>query len=134
MQGIKKLLGPKLLLGLASIYTILLTLVSVAERGNLPELPIFPMQDKVAHVLAYTILGGLWGVFWMRKASPARNHPYFTVLILGAFIYGTIIEVIQQHFTFSRSGDIYDIFANLFGMLLGAILGRIFYNKILSHK
>ena len=134
MQRIKNLLGPKLLGVLALLYTVLLTTVSVSEIENLPKMPLFPMQDKVAHIIAYLILGASWGLYWMVKSKPKSVHPYFTVLLLGGLIYGTVIEVMQQQLTVSRSADVFDIFANVLGMLIGAILGQWFYNRVLTVK
>lgn len=131
---IKRLLGPKSLAFLAFFYTVFLTWISVSERGNLPYIPNFPLQDKLAHLIAYTILGLLWGLYWIRSTNPRAWHPYFTVLLGAALIYGTVIEVIQEQLTASRSADPFDVLANLFGMLIGAILGQYFYKQLLSNK
>lgn len=125
MPDIKPLLAPKSLLFFALSYTVLLTVVSIMERTDLPQVPLFPNQDKLAHFLAYAILGVLWGAFWLRKREPGFWRPYLIVLLFTSLIYGTIIEILQGQITLSRSADVYDIVANTVGMLVGAT--AIFY-------
>ncbi len=134
MLRIKHLLGPRLLLALAVAYTVLLTWVSVSENKDLPDIPYFPFQDKLAHVVAYLGLATLWGLSWNFYSKPKQFHPYYTVLLLAGLIYGTVIEVLQQQLTTSRTADVLDIVANLFGMLLGAILGQFLFKKVMSVK
>ena len=125
MRVIKPLLAPKTLLLLALVYTVILTGVSIIERDSLPKVPIFPMQDKLAHFLAYFVLAVLWGAFWLRRKTPAFLKRFLPVMLVAAFIYGTIIEVLQGEITQSRSADVYDILANCLGMLVGS--AAIFY-------
>ena len=125
MWVIKPLLAPKTLLLLALVYTVILTGVSIIERDSLPKVPIFPMQDKLAHFLAYFVLAVLWGAFWLRRKTPAFLNRFLPIMLVAAFIYGTIIEVLQGEITQSRSADVYDILANCLGMLVGSSL--IFY-------
>lgn len=125
MWVIKPLLAPKTLLLLALVYTVILTGVSIIERDSLPKVPIFPMQDKLAHFLAYFVLAVLWGAFWLRRKTPAFLNRFLPIMLVAAFIYGTIIEVLQGEITQSRSADVYDILANCLGMLVGS--AAIFY-------
>lgn len=130
MPAIKPLLAPKVLLGLSLVYTIILTWVSVVERDSLPSVPLFPMQDKLAHFLAYLVLSVLWGGFWLRRQKLSFWFPYLAVLLLAALIYGTIIEVLQGQITQSRSADVYDILANCLGMLVGSSLIFYIFDKL----
>ena len=98
MWVIKPLLAPKTLLLLALVYTVILTGVSIIERDSLPKVPIFPMQDKLAHFLAYFVLAVLWGAFWLRRKTPAFLNRFLPIMLVAAFIYGTIIEVLQSAF------------------------------------
>lgn len=120
MQGIRLLLAPRVLLVLAIIYSLVLTAVSIVETNQLPSIRLFPMQDKLAHLLAYIILSVLWGGFWLRTRAPRYWKPYLPVLLLTGLIYGIIIELTQHMITQSRSADVYDVLANTLGMLIGA--------------
>ena len=125
MPDTKPLLAPRFLLGLALFYTALLTVVSIMERTDLPMVPIFPFQDKVAHFVAYAGLAVLWGAYWLRRSTPSFWKPFLLVLLVGGFIYGIIIEFLQAQITQSRSADPYDVVANTVGMFIGAT--AIFY-------
>ena len=76
----------------------------------------------------------LWGMLLLRLKNPRPKLQYFGILLLGALIYGTVIEFIQEHYTLSRTADVFDILANLLGMLLGAILGQFLLGRLLSVK
>ncbi|WP_419180987.1 VanZ family protein [Gilvibacter sediminis] len=125
MPDIKPWLTPRFLLALALIYSAFLTLVSILEKTDLPKVPMFPFQDKVAHFVAYAGLAVLWGAYWLRRSTPSFWKPYLLVLLISSFIYGTIIEFLQAQITQSRSADPYDVVANTVGMFIGAT--AIFY-------
>jgi len=46
-----------------------------------------------------------------------------------SFIFGILIEMMQQFFTDSRQGDPFDILANISGATL-AVIGIVLLNKI----
>jgi len=45
-------------------------------------------------------------------------------VLIGAFIYGIVIEVLQELFFESRTADIWDVVANSAGILLGWLIFR----------
>ena len=130
MQDIKPLLAPKTLLALALIYTALLTAVSIKERSDLPPLPVFTFQDKLAHFIAYAGLAVAWGAYWLRRSTPSFWKPFLLVLVLSSLIYGTIIEFLQAQITQSRSADPYDVVANTVGMFIGATAIFLLRSKV----
>lgn len=130
MPDTKPLLTPKVLLSLSLVYTAVLTVVSILEKDSLPPVPLFPMQDKLAHFIAYFILAVLWGAYWLRKRHLRYWYPFILVLMLAALIYGTIIEVLQGEITQSRSADVYDILANSLGMFIGSTVIFYIFNKV----
>ena len=130
MRDIKPLLAPNLLLALALVYTVVLTGVSIIERDNIPLVPIFPMQDKLAHLIAYFLLAICWGSYWLRRRNLGFWRPFVPFMLLGALIYGTIIEVLQGVLTHSRTADIYDILANCLGMFIGSAVIFYLFDKV----
>tara|TARA_R100000655_G_scaffold56192_2_gene94341 strand:+ start:5964 stop:6362 length:399 start_codon:yes stop_codon:yes gene_type:complete len=76
------------------------------------ELPDVAGSDKDHHILAFAILVLPCAVLYP-KGLPR--------VILGAAVYGALIEIIQP--IVGRSGDLIDFIAGLAGMGLGAILG-----------
>lgn len=122
-QLIKKLSEPKTLFIFGLFYTLVITIVLLLPGKELPkyELPI----DKLAHVLLQMCLAVIWLIYFF-----VRNELNLTVRSVGlilttCFIYGIVIEIIQQRFVVYRQADIWDIAANT----LGLILGYIVFNK-----
>lgn len=50
------------------------------------------------------------------------------------FIYGIIIEMLQECFTSSRNGDFYDVMANLTGIICALMLNKFIIERISSRK
>jgi VanZ family protein len=50
------------------------------------------------------------------------------------FVYGIIIEVLQESFTSSRKGDFYDVMANLTGIICALMLNKFVVERISSRK
>lgn len=135
MPDTKPLLAPKTIFILALVYTVVLTGVSILEKDSLPSVPLFPMQDKLAHFIAYFILAVLWGAYWLRTRKMKFWSPFLSTMLVASLIYGTIIEVLQGVITQSRTADVYDILANSLGMLFGsAVIFYIYYKVGLNSK
>lgn len=66
------------------------------------------MEDKVEHLLAFTVLGIGFFSFWLQ---PAR---FFVVLLIG---YGMLIEMLQA-FIPGRDACVEDVVADAIGILL----------------
>ena len=75
--------------------------------------------DKTNHLLGFAVLGllGLW-------SYPGRAVP----VLLGLLAYGGLIEVLQS-LTPYRLAEWADLLADALGLLLGAVLARLFLRK-----
>lgn len=98
-----------------------------ASLTPMPEgLPEIWEIDKVYHLGAYAIMGGLWVRAMRGEERIIRAR---TVLVAGgiAFLFGAAVEILQL-FVPERSSDIID------GMVNGAggIIGAIVFNRFLS--
>ena len=75
--------------------------------------------DKIAHFGVFfvqSVLLSLLFNFQTRKS-------YFQIILLStllAFAYGGLIEILQSSF-FNRTGDLYDLIADILGGFMGAI-------------
>jgi len=116
MQGIKKLLEPKTLLYIGICYTLLLTFLLLFPTTDVPK-PDLPNFDKLGHVVLFTFLVVIWALFAFSKTE--ENRSQIVRVMLLAFVYGIIIEVLQELFFQPRTGDGWDIVANSVGILLG---------------
>jgi len=73
-----------------------------------------PVSDKISHAIAYFALTISW--FFAVKKTHGRVAP--KLVIIGAiFIFGIIIEVLQEYVTSNRMLDFKDIIANTVGVL-----------------
>lgn len=119
IQGIKKLLAPKSLMVIGIIYTLFITFVLLFPATYVPKVPV-PSFDKIGHVLVFTILVIIWSLFVLFKTEGHKARTHWVVLL--AFLYGIIIEVLQGLFFESRSADWWDVLANTAGILLGWLI------------
>ena len=78
--------------------------------------PLFPYDDKVVHATLFALLAGT--ARWRFGAGPA---------VLGAVCaYAPVSELVQAGLLPGRSGDVYDVLADLAGALAGwALAGRL---------
>jgi VanZ family protein len=116
-QGIKNLLGPKPLLGIAIAYTLLITAALLTPITDPPKIDI-PFADKVVHLI---INAGLFVVWASYVFSGKTNTKTYTLplLFVCTLLYGILIEVVQGSFIPTRGADFFDVVANVCGLILG---------------
>ena len=98
-----------------------LSLASVLLLSLAPATPasLTTGWDKTTHLLGFAVLGllGLW-------SYPGRT----VTVLLGLLAYGGLIEVLQS-LTPYRLAEWADLLADALGLLLGAVLARLFLRK-----
>ena len=115
-QGIKSLLGPKLLLGIAIAYTLLVTAALLTPITGALKIEI-PFADKMVHLI---INAGLFMVWASYVVSGKTTKTYtLPLLFVCTLLYGILIEVIQGSFIPTRGADFFDVVANVCGLILG---------------
>ena len=124
-QGIKNLWGPKSLLVLSVVYTLLMTIALLTPITDAPKIE-FPFVDKMVHFIMNAALFIVWSSFILSKRIGFSNTHTLVLLFLGALFYGILIEVLQHTLTTYRTGDYKDAIANT----LGSIFGLIVFNQI----
>ncbi|MFT4673458.1 MAG: VanZ family protein [Saprospiraceae bacterium] len=117
-QGIKNLWGPKSLLVLSVVYTLLMTIALLTPITDAPKIE-FPFVDKMVHFIMNAALFIVWSSFILSKRIGFSNTHTLVLLFLGALFYGILIEVIQGSFVATRGADVLDVAANIFGLLFG---------------
>jgi VanZ family protein len=104
----------------AVLWTAFIVYALLSEPSAIPKYPWlkFPGVDKLIHALLFGIESIL--LVWAIKNRPAR----FTVQIAAVWsiILGGGSELLQYYCVEGRSGDLFDLAADLFGGLLGAIV------------
>ncbi|SKB47886.1 VanZ like family protein [Salegentibacter salinarum] len=127
---IKKFLVAKIILFVASFYTILLTVSSLVKLGKI-SVGSFNPTDKLLHLGAYFGLVVLWKVYFMQKNKPRTTYKINLFKIAGlSILFGMLIEVLQGVVTSYREPDWYDILANTAGILLAVIIFLLFEKSL----
>ncbi len=85
-------------------------------------------MDKVIHAFFHFVFVLLWFLFFKKKLKSTNLFKPLTISFVFSIIFGTVIEMLQQFFTSTRSGDSLDVLANLSGAAL-AVVGIVLLNK-----
>jgi len=98
----------------------------VASLWEQPCLPAgFAGSDKLLHGLMYAILAAatMGGMVVIRRT---QIRSYMGVVI-GATLYGALLELLQHFCTEYRTGDIVDVYADCLGALAGVLFIALLY-------
>uniref|UniRef100_UPI00404A25B1 VanZ family protein n=1 Tax=Gelidibacter sp. TaxID=2018083 RepID=UPI00404A25B1 len=114
----------QLALALAVLYVITLTAFSLINLGGIPSLGS-SFDDKIYHFLAYALFTLL--LYNYLNAVSFKNSIFYSILF--AVCYGILMEILQNLLTETRVSDFYDVVANFFGIIFGAI-GISIYKKL----
>ena len=85
------------------------------------------VSDKIYHLIAYFLLVLSWLYAFFKREKFEENVKY---IILGCFIFGIIIEILQGVITSYRTASYLDIVANTIGVLLAVVIFHVFEKKI----
>ena len=105
-----------------SISTALVILyLSLASSETLSKIPLFYFEgmDKVVHFIMYAFLTGII-LYENRNRIENRNH--LIIIFIIPVLYGALMELLQSWITISRTGSIYDMLFNLFGVVFAFVI------------
>lgn len=101
---------------IAIILTFLIAYLSFVSLNNIIPKLEFGYFDKIAHIISYTSLSFSWFIaLCLKKESNLKS----IIIVLSILIYGIIIELIQGKIATNREADIFDVFSNLIGIIIG---------------
>lgn len=103
---------------LSIIYLIIIVLLSLLPSSNLPNIPYFSGEDKWIHFCMYA---GLGFVTCWSLDTRGRKMPPLYVLLIGVFLWGVLMEVLQRLMSNGRAMELYDMLANLAGAFAGLL-------------
>ena len=112
---ITKYLSERNFLILAILWTIGVTVASLASLKNMPAISI-PGNDKTAHFVFYFVFFVLW-YFGLKRFI--KYNKFDVILVLITLFYGICMEFLQAKFTANRQADPFDVLANSLGTLSG---------------
>jgi VanZ family protein len=117
----------KLFLFAALSWTGIILFFCLINANKLSQITI-PNFDKVVHVFFHFVFTTLWFLFFKKKIESSNSFRALVASVVFSFFFGIAIELMQQYFTTTRSGDILDVVANLFGAL-SAVASIVLLNK-----
>lgn len=97
----------------------MISLISLDLKSVGDIVPSF--SDKIFHFSAYFLFTWIWFNAFYYKFNFTKIKG-LSITVIGAIIFGIVIEVLQWLVTTSRSFDLLDILANILGVLLAAAL------------
>jgi len=123
-----------ILLWLAIIWTAIVTFFCLANFNELPKIEVSNF-DKLGHITFHAGITFLWFLVFRFKLLN-ENKKALLKAFLFSFFYGTTIEICQDQFTATRTGDIFDVLANMSGSFLAIlfIMAAIRYGRKTSEK
>ena len=104
-------------------------LIFIQSSYPSPEsVPDWPYIDKLLHIAVYALLGAL--LLRAFKTLRIKNNVKLVMIlsILLSSLYG-ISDEIHQHFVPYRNADLMDVFANLFGSIIGVYIFQSLYTS-----
>jgi VanZ family protein len=122
-KHIKKWLLDNSLL-IAIIVSIIIITLSLINTNQIPKSSI-KISDKLMHGLAYLTLFWSWRLVY-RKI----NDKELILLIFILIVFGIFLEVLQGILTSYRTADWKDVFANIFGILIGTFTFKTAYRIV----
>ncbi len=113
---------------LSIIWTIIIIVFCSLPSSNLPRTSIIniPHFDKILHFGIYFILSLI--ILYELKIKTSKNKMVFIITGLFSFTLGLLIEIEQQYLISSRTGDLYDLIADI----LGTVIGIIFFQVLIT--
>ena len=121
LKRIKKLLEDNILF-LAIVATIIVAILSLTSVPKINLGLQIKSGDKILHILAYFTLSFVWFLAMQERMNSFAEKGRLIALLI---LYGIILEVLQGGITDYRTGDFYDVIANIIGVLLAtAVINR----------
>jgi hypothetical protein len=105
---------PRAWLVIGWVMVAFVILVSLLPGG---KLPVTGVNDKVEHLLFYTLLA-----VWFAGIYPRSRY---VVIGLGLFLMGAAIEWAQGAMNLGRQSDFRDLIANSVGISIGLCLALV---------
>jgi VanZ family protein len=101
----------------------ILWLISI-PGGNIPKFSFLniPHFDKLIHAFVFGVLSVFLSYgFYKQNISLLGRYPYTFSMLIGV-LYSIMTEWIQDRFVMGRTGDFYDILANVIGCCAGIVV------------
>jgi hypothetical protein len=116
------------------LWIIVVFYLSLTDSG-LPDIKfrLILESDKIAHIIIYSVLTYLLMRSWKMVYPPIGRGYLFLIATVQAISFSIVMEVLQKVLTKTRHFDKQDIYANIAGTIVGALIYLLF-QKIISRS
>ena len=84
-------------------------------------------MDKVLHFLAFSTWGLAMSVALAKQRLFQKGSRFELVMMVGAAIFGTVLECVQGAYVPNRSADLADVVADVAGVALALLAFRVIF-------
>jgi VanZ family protein len=121
----------KIYLSTAVLWSAIIAFLCLVQFENVPFKSVSNV-DKLVHIFFHFVFTVLWFLYFHLQFPLKKYSKLLLISVLFSFLFGIVIEVLQEFCTASRHADFYDVFANLFGAQLA--FGLLFCWNVFSSK
>ncbi|GAB3759097.1 VanZ family protein [Microlunatus parietis] len=108
----------RVLLG-AAVISCLAQLIALYRPAGPPAPDLVPHLDKVGHLVIFAV-PVLLIMLWRAARRRGRPGPWFGTAVIAIFVgHAVLSEVVQGALLPDRSGDLFDVGADLLGIAIG---------------
>lgn len=107
---------------LAWLFLLLIIILSLLPGSSIPKMKWqdFIGLDKIAHFIMY----GLCFYLFIKAYKMNRDNSLFYISFMGLLLLGLLLEFFQMILQAGRSFDLYDLLANVTGLLTVSLFVR----------
>ncbi|MGI6047842.1 MAG: VanZ family protein [Petrimonas sp.] len=115
----------------AFVGLIIFTVTCLISSDDVPSLPPIIAWDKIAHFGMFFVLSAvsLFDYYRLHNGEPKMRRWIFWGFVLPV-IYGAVIELMQKYFFLTRSAEMADFIADVFGSLIALLIALLLYKKL----
>lgn len=118
----------------AIFWTFIILFLCLVNSDDLPSLNLqVKGTDKVFHFILHFMFTSLWTLYLYAAAKNITTSEIVKI-ILSSFLFGVLIELLQEYYTTSRNGDVFDVLSNTLGAFTAGILLYFILTRIKKLK
>ncbi|MDG1804691.1 VanZ family protein [Flavicella sp.] len=112
---------------IAVSLTAIVAYLSLSKISSITPVIKIDNVDKYQHSLAYFGLT----LSWLFAAQKIKTKPSFKFwMVFFVFLFGVLMEILQQELTTYRTADFFDVLANTSGI----IIAYVFFQKVVFRR
>jgi VanZ family protein len=105
----------------ALIWTGLIAYFCLIRSSAIPAIEI-PNLDKCIHTFFHFVFTIVWFLYFRKQLQFEYAIKPLMYAVLFSFVFGILIEILQQTITTTRQADVLDVVANIIGSILAVFI------------